>query len=329
MKYIPDITDGNISMPAIEFRNSIMTKGFIDTQIWRPFRRAMFLQMLKLFFSLDVLLNPAVVKANIFRQLNKLSNGRLASIAALGASPVLQIGCNVVNNVSKLLQLISGGESQISCITGINQTAGEVALEGIEGLGGRIVEGADSVLFKTLQQAKNEGLIGIFAGFGEGFVDFVTKPVLGLFDASVGLMFGAKKAIDGDDMIYRRVRIARAFPLKIIKHIDPFCWKLQNVVQMSSVSLKTHLETTEIVFNEVNSRRWVWIGQHFLVVVDGDLNIVGFLCLKDVKCVVCEGKRVELNFAGNVCQFLTSDAEIASRVARYTVFRGNCLSIGE
>jgi hypothetical protein len=334
MNYIPDITDGLISMPAIDLSECIMTKGFVETQIMDPFKSAMIKQGMKLMLSLDILFNPATFTGNITRQLEKLSKGRLASIAAIGASPLLQFGSHLMNGASKLLHFMSFDDERRIRVAGINQTAKETVIGGIELMGEKIAEGADSVLWTPVEGVRNEGVLGVLAGIGEGFLDLVSKPVLGFVDAGIGLIHGARKAIDGEEVVFRRVRLARVFPLKMIRPVDPFCWKLQNAVQLASLSLKTYSERLELVFQDLRSKRWVCIGEKFLAVVDNDLVISGLWSLDKMDHGVSEGKKLELGFKIRneepvVCSFITSDEEIACRAAMYAVSQANYLLIGE
>jgi hypothetical protein len=330
LQYIPNVTDGRLEMPRLEFQDCIMTKGFVETEIMRPFRAALFRQAMKLCLSLDFLFNPSAFTTNISRQLDKLSKGRLASLAAIGASPLLQFGCHVMASCSRILHLISSDPDGPMGLVGLNQTAKEMVLDGIESASQKATEGADSVMSKAVEQAKSEGLIGVLSGFGEGFVDFVTKPLAGFVDAGIGFICGAKKAIEGDEAVFHRIRVGRVFPLKIIRTVDPFCGKIQYEI---CLTLRKFKERGEIVFQDVPSKRWVWMSQNFVVVVDEQPKIVQMWDLKTMVKGTNEGKKLELVFekkgAGiGKCSCVVGDEEIATRAAKYAVYRANCLLVG-
>lgn len=53
---------------------------------------------------------------------------------------------------------------------------------GIKGLGFGLLGGATGIFKQVYEGAANEGLQGVFSGFGKGIVGAVTKPVVGVLD---------------------------------------------------------------------------------------------------------------------------------------------------
>lgn len=60
--------------------------------------------------------------------------------------------------------------------------SGDHLVAGIKGLGFGILGGATGIFKQVYEGATNEGIQGVFSGFGKGIVGAVTKPVVGVLD---------------------------------------------------------------------------------------------------------------------------------------------------
>jgi vacuolar protein sorting-associated protein 13D len=81
-------------------------------------------------------------------------------------------------------------------LTGANRSR-EHLIAGVKGLGFGVLGGLTSLVTETYEGVANDGLAGLFTGFGWGLVGTVSKPAIGVLDLATGAASYVKESSRG------------------------------------------------------------------------------------------------------------------------------------
>lgn len=244
MSIIPSITDAHISLDKIEIKDLILTTDSIMASVVNPLKNQAFRLGLKLLLGIDLFLNVGAISDSFVKTVTR---GNPAFL--IGGT--LRIGENAINTVGTILRTFTG-ESAIKGTrtqkVGLNASAGQTFVNGMESLGSGIVDGIAGIFVDPIRGAKKGGAGGFFKGIATGITGVVARPVLGVADAGAGIIGAARKAISDDTVILRRQRLPRAILSRTITPINEEFSRLQNIAQMDSPGNETYNEQAQFIF---------------------------------------------------------------------------------
>ncbi|KAF6021743.1 hypothetical protein EB796_019947 [Bugula neritina] len=199
-QHLKDVKKAMAMSSMITFENAVIdfepflqlhpfeSLNFMLTAIGTHFKQELQGQAAKIFGAVDVLGNPLGLVNDVTTGISGLVTdgnvGMLLKNVTHGAS----------NSLAKVAGTLSQGLGRISMDANHEehrdqirrQYAGSNVLLGFKSLAHGIIGGITSLAQQTLEGASQDGLEGMFTGFGKGVVGTVTKPVVGVLDFASG-----------------------------------------------------------------------------------------------------------------------------------------------
>ena len=346
LKVIPDITNGEIVLPAFEFEDCTMTQAYINREIIQPLIKSGVKQGLKLFFNMDIFCPSTGTKSSNFsRRTQRLMNGEVQVIGQMGTSALLRGGETMLNIPSKFFHFV--GMDNGSQVNRINATAKQTAASSVNAVGDGFVKGITGLVMDPIRGGKEKGVGGVFMGIGKGILGLITKPITGILDGGVGAMSALRKLVNNEDAdVIAPMRISRAFPLRIIGPVSPLhggeCVEKDiRLVDSAQFAVQANPEfTTEYIeyfFKDIESKRWFGITRRLLFSVvfkDGDFHKLTVCRLSAITAIRIETSRVTITLRKAVgkdktIQFIVVDYAMASEIRDLIDARAHALSIGK
>ena len=245
LNLIPCLSNTLLELDPIELTDFVSTPHYVETNIINPMKNRFVTLAMKVMFNVDIMLNIGSVTSSFAKTFN---NGQLNYI--LGGT--LRVGENVVSAAGNVVRTITG-DSVISgkrnTKIGVNETAGQTVVSGLQSFGEGIVGGVAGIFVDPVRMAQKEGALGFFKGIGTGLTGAITRPTLGVIDAASGIIAGTRKAVEGDSDVHHRKRLSRTILHHKITSFNGNLALCQFNLQMSNIPQDSFNETAELIFN--------------------------------------------------------------------------------
>jgi vacuolar protein sorting-associated protein 13A/C len=345
LSLIPDITNGEIVLPAFAFEDCVMTQAFVNTQVLKPLVQAVTIQGLKLFFRID-LFRPSTGarSSNFARRVERLKSGEVQVLAQMGGSALLQGGETILGGVSKILHAVSFDKG--TQISRVNSTAKDTAIGAAKAVYQGFVRGVTGVVMDPIEMKRTKGALGVFLGIGKGLIGLVVKPICGILDGGAGAMAALRSVVNNEDQdVIPPLRIARAFPdWRIGELADDeggksvaaggvrFIDAVQFAIRVSRAN--RWIRRIELFFKDRSSdeedARWFAFVATKLYVMDSEPKIVGKLEFRDIAEVEVADTIIRLKSKkGDVLEFEVATGIVSIHVADWLRTRIALLRVGE
>jgi hypothetical protein len=338
LRLIPDVTNGQIVLPAFEFQYCTMTQAYVNSQIVQPLIRAGINQGLKLVFQTDIFApSTGTTSSNFARRVERLMNGELQVIGQIGGSALLRGGETILGGVSKLLHFVS--QDSGSQIARVNATAKETAIDSAKAVGQGFLRGVTGVVTDPIKMGRERGAIGVVLGIGKGLIGLVTKPVCGILDGGAGALAALRKLVNSeDDDIIPPMRIARAFPASEIRvlseieggrHVEGnvrFIDAAQFAIEMSKP--KRWDSRIEMFCLDAASKTWFAFTATKLFIINDDVTIVRKLQLSHIREIRILGSILTIRVGTHIEELVVPDVTVARSVRDWIASRASALQIG-
>jgi vacuolar protein sorting-associated protein 13A/C len=339
LKLIPDITNGQIVLPAFAFQDCTMTQSYVNSQIIQPLIKAGIRQAVRLLFKTDLFCPSTGTKSSNFaRRTQRLMNGEIQVIGQMGSSALLQGGETILGSVSKLLHSVSFDRG--AQIGRVNTTAKSTAIDSARAVGQGFLRGITGIIMDPIEMGRERGAIGVVLGIGKGLVGLVTKPVCGILDGGVGAMAALRKLVNNeDDDVIPPIRIARSFPageIGILSQVEGgkkvqgqvrFVDAVQFAIQMSKAN-RWDLRI-EMFSLDAASKCWFAFTPTKLFVMDEEPKIVRVIELKNVRGIRTQGSIVIITGKDRSETIVVIDFSLALAIRDWVIARAMALRIGQ
>jgi vacuolar protein sorting-associated protein 13A/C len=338
LRLIPDITNGQIVLPAFEFQHCTMTQAYVNSQIVQPLIRAGINQGVKLIFQTAIFApSTGTRSSNFARRVERLMNGELQVIGQIGGSALLRGSESILGGVSKLLHFVS--QDSGSQIARVNATATATAIDSAKAVGQGFLRGITGVITDPIKMGRERGAIGVILGIGKGLIGLVTKPVCGILDGGAGALAALRTLVNNeDDDVIPPMRIARAFPaseIRVLGEIEGgkpvegdvrFIDAAQFAIAMSK---PTRWDSRiEIFCLDAASKTWFAFTATKLFIIDNDVTIVRKWQLGDIREIRIVGSILTIKVGTHVEEFVVPDVIVARSVRDWIASRASALQIG-
>jgi vacuolar protein sorting-associated protein 13A/C len=338
LRLIPDITNGQIVLPAFEFQDCTMTQAYVNSQIVQPLIHAGINQGVKLLFQTAILApSTGTTSSNFARRAERLMNGELQVIGQIGGSALLRGGETVLGGVSKLLHFVS--QDSGSQIARVNATAKATAIDSAKAVGQGFLRGITGVVTDPIKMGHERGAIGVVIGIGKGLVGLVTKPVCGILDGGAGALAALRKLVNSeDDDVIPPMRIARAFPaseIRVLSDIEGgrrvegnvrFIDAAQFAIEMSKP--KRWDSRIEMFCLDAASKTWFAFTATKLFIIDNDVTIIRKWQLSHIRELRVIGSILTIKVSAHVEELVVPDVTVARSVRDWIASRASALQIG-
>jgi hypothetical protein len=336
LRLIPDITNGQIVLPAFEFVDCTMTQAYVNSEIVQPLIRAGINQGLKLLFKTDIFCpSTGTRSSNFARRTQRLLNGELQVIGQMGSSAILQGGETILNAASKLLHFVS--LDQGSQVVRVNATAGQTALSGAKAIGQGFLRGITGIVMDPIQGGRERGAAGVFLGIGTGLIGLVTRPIAGILDGGVGALSALRKLVNSeDDDVIPPIRIARAFPYSQIAVVDMEAGQTvaANVRLVDAAQFAIRMsnderwrERIELFCHDVEAHAWIAITKVAIYQLDRELSLQEVWNIKDVQSLSCDLSHVSWKTSnGKMKAIVICDEQMAKELLSLVTVRLSSLA---
>ncbi|OHT08783.1 hypothetical protein TRFO_22617 [Tritrichomonas foetus] len=160
----------------------------------------------------------------------EITPGEAAERTKKAVGSIIQSSEGFIRGISSLFSIGTFGSRSLTT-GGLNQTPEDTIKDGFISLGTGIIDGIVGVVMDPIEGGKKDGVKGAFVGLGKGLAGIVMKPVVGVLDASAGLIGGIRQTLNTDQTILTRQKLPHAYLLSRIETFDPTTSDLQFLIQ--------------------------------------------------------------------------------------------------
>lgn len=317
IKFVPRINEGEVYLPALPLNDFVSTRNFVETRVIKPYFYGAIKQVLKLILNHDIFLNIGGVTTNIAHGISQFKKSPARAVAQLTLGTAFAASEGVLSSVSHLMHTIYNAESSPQT----NRGAADSVIGGISAVSNSISGAIVGVVADPIHGASQNGFGGFVTGLGNGIVGLVARPVIGLVDGAVGIVGGARKAIDGKEFP-KRIRKRRVLPSTQIIPFSPELAEMHGFIKEPVIAF----------FNDKQRPATVVLSTTLLTIF-GVQNIEKY-SLQSLAAATQNGTVLEIAFrrAGTnelvKLKFETLSKDLSANIARLLTSRTNAILSG-
>jgi hypothetical protein len=211
LRFVPDVTNGQITIPASAFAECMMTRSYVKEEIVKPLIKSVQSQSMKLFFKTNVFCPlTGTGKSKFANQAKRLRHGEIKALGRIGGTVMFHGGETIFNGIAQAVHAVTGSRSEVERA---NRTAAQTAASAAVAVGKGFFKGFTGLVMDPIRGGREKGVLGVFQGMATGVVGVVSKPVAGIMDGTAGALGALTKLANGEDNeVMLPARCARAFP---------------------------------------------------------------------------------------------------------------------
>ncbi|OWF52509.1 Vacuolar protein sorting-associated protein 13D [Mizuhopecten yessoensis] len=182
--------DAKVDLDPFIRHHPFETIDFLTRELMIHYTNELKSQAAKILGSVDFLGNPLGLFNDVTEGISGLiKDGNVGGL-------LKNVTHGVSNSAAKFVTSLSDGVGTLNMDTKHNDTRDQIRthsggggshlVAGIKGFGYGLYGGLTSIVTQTYEGVKEEGVEGLFTGFGKGMIGTVTKPVAGVLDLASG-----------------------------------------------------------------------------------------------------------------------------------------------
>jgi vacuolar protein sorting-associated protein 13A/C len=265
---LPSITGAVLEIPAQEVQNFSGLSSILVTQLTESILNSVIAQWLSLI-------------------------GRVDATALVGAVTSLSILPGIEGTLRSVANGLRGTVATGQRSAGINRSASGTFLDGFTNLVDSVQDGVTGLFTKPIAETRRNGATGFLMGFGSGVVGAIAKPVSGLLDATAGVVSGARKLVQGCEVV-EPVRIPRVLLLNRITPFDSATAIAQKTFQSLEGKAMEQI-ISSFPYQDENGKGHAAVTTHFLAWFDNSSAVRRFIELARICEVTAHGAVIVIS----------------------------------